>query len=1024
MIRITWNNLMPPRYKPLDIVNNLIKPSIFENANLRKDVRESAFYRKKNGTNLLTSLSSNTSGTDRSRLFSPPPILTVNVNATESSPSASRELAARMMELLLYNTVSAENIPYDYSSFPIKRAFKTQWMKIFGKVTPAVSESNLIVLSDEEQKKYKDYIEKCFFRDCVSAEDLEKCCKELARNARIKVNLTPVTIMIKGESLSSLLQSIQVCEQLLSTSEKDALFFERMAVLSIIASAWYIWEEAGKEEKSKVEEKSKNGSEEKNEHKIIGIEAVEKNTVQTWEENKHETKGGNQDPKCICVEQVLRLRNMLFPISRPSSLSSEVVVQCSDTLGASQRDKDNKLATDKLIEVRGLIDDEKYREAGILCEEIFSTYKNADDTILAKALVYLYSCCSKSSLKPLYFSSTKDILKEAHLYDGSYIPQQKSEILAACQKAKSIDSGICILNEKNAASEWVERTIPLNWTILVSEHPEKEESKSKKRRYILLSDDYSKNISDALKILDAIHRDLDLRYSPILDWKDTELYIRCHEEEVTPLLDTALSFFVANSEIEIDGLFQIFLIDEEKRSADYLFARYPLFYPLTFNQQRVKKLASGTAGKVNKETPPQTMHLVILSDNDNSRYVEWAIREAFWMLPRYDNNIHTKITILSPYATNICWSVNASCPGFTSFSTLDGQEYEHPYCISIDDITFPQINYCSTSFTNRALQYELEQLCTNDENLYFIVDSKSDLEGIRLGVKIREAIIRNTVFCNQIHHYSKYNFVIALRLSNADYAELAENLIVPKENEQDNRWFNSYNFISFGTLQSLYSWDELSGGILEKISQNIHLQYCNSQKDKKSCQKNLISYFRRLYNHDSSFAAAVSFPYRLFEAGVTPEAWYIQNVNAFWGKENRRELAVQFQGKLNREPDLVEKLAKYEHMRWCCYELSRGWLPATGDQTVQYMKAGVRRHVLQIAKLHPCICAWKKLENLQNLLNSEREHQHKQFDQYEAAVKNPIYDYFQRIDLKNIKETPSILQLQWRIHEHDKEVER
>ncbi len=76
----------------------------------------------------------------------------------------------------------------------------------------------------------------------------------------------------------------------------------------------------------------------------------------------------------------------------------------------------------------------------------------------------------------------------------------------------------------------------------------------------------------------------------------------------------------------------------------------------------------------------------------------------------------------------------------------------------------------------------------------------------------------------------------------------------------------------------------LNGGVIEEISQCVHLQYCQSSQQKDACYENLKSYFERLYNRDSSFSAAVSMPYRLFEAGITPtpdwSSWDIQDPDA------------------------------------------------------------------------------------------------------------------------------------------------
>ena len=119
------------------------------------------------------------------------------------------------------------------------------------------------------------------------------------------------------------------------------------------------------------------------------------------------------------------------------------------------------------------------------------------------------------------------------------------------------------------------------------------------------------------------------------------------------------------------------------------------------------------------------------------------------------------------------------------------------------------------------------------------------------------------------------------------------------------------------------------------------MQYCQSSQQKDACNEHLKSYFERLYNRDSSFSAAVSMPYRLFEAGITPTpdwtSWDIQDPDAWWNSETRSHMAETYLEKLTDtsvtdtddahpsfDQKLVEQLAKYEQMRWCCYQLTRG----------------------------------------------------------------------------------------------------
>lgn len=327
------------------------------------------------------------------------------------------------------------------------------------------------------------------------------------------------------------------------------------------------------------------------------------------------------------------------------------------------------------------------------------------------------------------------------------------------------------------------------------------------------------------------------------------------------------------------------------------------------------------------------------------------------------------------------------------------------------------------------------------------MDSVSDVGSIKLATRIRELTIRKSVLDGRINSYSKKNFIIAVHCTDPDYAGLSKDLIIPKETEHANKWFNNYNFIPFASIADLYSWDQLNGGVIEEISQCVHLQYCQSSQQKDACYENLKSYFERLYNRDSSFSAAVSMPYRLFEAGITPtpdwSSWDIQDPDAWWNPETRSHMAETYLEKLtdtsvtdakNEHPsfhqDLVEQLAKYEQMRWCCYQLTRGWLPVEPSQVLQYINSGVSRHTLQIAKLHPCICSWNDLKTLQKILSDEAKREictsknidtlskeelipllNPKFAKYFSYEKD--YSYFQKLNYENIEKTADILTNQW-----------
>lgn len=1012
MIRITWNNLTPPGYTQRDIIDFLLIPAIFENPELGKYIQHSVFYkRKRKGSDEEISFPAELKGnkSSRSRLF--------------SYREDSGRIAERMMELLLCKTENEKN-PYTMSTYPIRHEFKKQWKTILSPVDHLSEDQkgqfkkdkkgyyytkyNRRLLTEEEVKNYKEYIS-LFFKenkkeDFAEHEEILKRYLDITRKSissrGIERKFDSCSIVFKYDKqdvhLDHLLNSITASDYSKSPykdekdnppiSNGDNLFFERLSTMSVIACVWYIWEKA-------------------------------KNSP-------------------AYASQVMYLAEMLFPEEEIKKL----VPKKSRTISSDNNTNENKSIAESsdiknaehgLEQIEAYLSSGEYKKAGILCEKIFRTYKQASDLIKGKTLAYLVKCCENGYPKPPIFSSIDAIKKEALNYGCIYIAPKRNEIKANPARFSDPSEGIYTINCQNAIYDRITETSPSNWALTVSSEPESTLVPDTNQRIILIDDNFEANMQDAINILDKIKKSISANKTSISSWKNLELYIRCNENDIAPLLDTALSYFTEDGSVNSSdalSLIKIYLIDEAKRSADYLFAKYPHFYPLTFERSTNSK---------NK-----TIHLVIVSDNPDQRYSKWLIKEGFWTLPRYNREIHTKITLISPHASEICYSIASECPGLADFSTNDGKtidQLDDDHKINIPDIPFTEISYKSTSFSDRSIWEEIKKVCSSDDYLYFVIDSFSDLEGIKLGTRIRELVIRKTVYSGRIHSYSKKDYIIAVHCINPDYAGLSQDLIVPKEKEYSNQWFNDYNLLTFGSLDELYSWKQLNGGVLEELSQCFHLQYSGSGYSKKECKQHLASYFRRLYNRDSSFSAAVSLPYRLFEAGVTPDPWFIQNPDSWWSREIRKELAKKYNEKLfpkalGGRPDekLRERLAKYEHMRWCCYQLTRGWLPVKAENVVQYISAGVKRHVLQIAKLHPCICSWKELEYLHIVLcNAATRRISYEEDIYSLTEKEILplldkkfkkyytpkedYDLFQKIDYKNIEETAHILNIHWQL---------
>lgn len=703
---------------------------------------------------------------------------------------------------------------------------------------------------------------------------------------------------------------------------------------------------------------------------------------------------------------LLSVGEMIFPISAIPSSREQSLENPADV-----KDKYNRAVS--LFKEKG-----DYAASAALFSEIVTEHLTAPNEILATSYEYLYKCYGISSVRISPIGTKEELRRWASHYGSTDIPPRAHQIRQKPQPSSSDDIGLCVFNKLDSSKttsqifRWITETLPARWKWKTASGSDLSETKFTgfKVRFVFINSSYSQNLEDALLILDAVRNHQIAGGDPLM-YQNMEMVIRCQEEEATSLLDTACSFLDRDY-----PPVKIFLIDEKKRAADYLFAQHPLFYPLTFSFNRCKKDTTGTT-------------LIVVSDNPDTEYVSWLIRDAFWMLPQSSAKIRSKIITLSPNAAEIAAKIAAVCPGLSAFMSIADpiSDYREPLSapvnIDIDDISFPELEYHPVSVNSRAFQAKLENIVRDDVLPYFVVDSDSDLSAVTLGKRIREILIKKAVSKHQLGKYSSDSTVIAVRIQNPDYAGLTRDLIVPKETEHDGFWFNDYKLITFGSFKDLFSWDQLTGGAIEFTAQCIHLQYCssNDQYDftKEPSTEDMTSYFHRLYNRDSSFAAAMSLPYRLFEADISPDRWYISNDNAYWGEAERALLAQTFDARLREDeakerPELIERLARYEHTRWCCYMLSMGWLPATQSETVSYINNGVTRHSLQIAKLHPCICSWKDLEYLYRDLHmcysgAVDAYGKPRINKLFKAYRHDDPEHFQKIDINNIRQTADIL---------------
>lgn len=699
-------------------------------------------------------------------------------------------------------------------------------------------------------------------------------------------------------------------------------------------------------------------------------------------------------------------------------------------------------AKDKLDKAMLFLQTDNYQAAGDLLTDIIIHYSSLTSKDTIRIAYDKLDLCRQHNYKtPNWLNSSSSIEYEATRYGSKNTTKTSYNIKPKEERANSLNSGLYYMKCSNKEiAHWITSTIPCNWTSLafISLSNTKNQNDfnlhnilynytivlKNNIRFIFAEDSFDENINDALNVLNELKGLIDFNISSPKDWGNIEIIIRCEQETVTPIIDTACSFLPEKLDDDMPGFeynpIKIHILDEKKRTADLLYANHPLFYPLT--TPRIKEQIHNFQKNSDNATQKKpNFNLVIVSDNIDIDYTVWLIRQAFWLLPHLNIPITSKITVLSPYAKDILNRTSSICPGFAQFSTnTNNQNIKVPKedIFDIKDLCVPAIEYHTINMESPNLQEYIKTFIAQEDILYYVIDSSSDLYAIQIGMKIRKLSIRRALNKKQLKYYTPDSTIITVRCSNPTYANLTNQLIVPKETEHDNLWFNDYKLIPFGSINELFSWDELTGGTIEFMSLCIHLQYCTPSDKKcdytkKPSNQDIWSYYRRMYNRDSSYAAAISLPYRLFEAGVvlSPLQWQFYNKQSLWSKENRKILSEMFS-----KVEDIEALCKWEHNRFCCYLLSTGWLPAIPDQTRYYMNNGVTRHTLQIAQLHPCLCSWNDLKiDLYFALHAAYKGQQDAYGNYKKPNNNFIKfkdddeTYFQKFDIDNIKQTGDIL---------------
>ena len=507
---------------------------------------------------------------------------------------------------------------------------------------------------------------------------------------------------------------------------------------------------------------------------------------------------------------------------------------------------------------------------------------------------------------------------------------------------------------------------------------------------LLLSDDFKLNFTQFLAVLDLIHTNPSDSLS-----EELTICLRTDESLYSSLIDTALKHVGCD-------LIKVFIIDEKKDAVQRLLGRHPLFYPIQ----------SISAEKLNEEET--IINFVVVSD-DTDTLSEWLVREAFWMSCFNYKGMKVHITVLSPNATKLENTIKGKYPGM--FIDLN----------KLDRVSLVDINYSSISDINSfELEVKLNSLSKINSFFYCVVATDDSLKGFELAKRLREWSIRRRIN-NGANLIGVTDLpVIAFFCRDDTVAHIARSISV-QDIDKGHSWYNNYRIIPFGMTSELFNWDSVLNNITEETARCVHLQYSDIEPDADDAiiNEGLKSYYSRVYNRDSSTALAISLPYRLFHMPYTdndigirmdhivPRGWNILNDNAYSNPDTVDRMSKMFKTGLDDE-SIINSLLMYEHARWCRFMLSRGWMPASPDETVSFIKRGNPKQQLFIARMHGCICPTEDLSLLQKTLHNDLpEAQRNSYAPAGHGSSLAQYSKFIARDRDNITKTADLLDRTW-----------
>lgn len=232
---------------------------------------------------------------------------------------------------------------------------------------------------------------------------------------------------------------------------------------------------------------------------------------------------------------------------------------------------------------------------------------------------------------------------------------------------------------------------------------------------------------------------------------------------------------------------------------------------------------------------------------------------------------------------------------------------------------------------------------------YVIVSEETDNMTMERGVLLRRLFYKidpdfkacPPIFC-YIKEPAKFNLVKNLSTAEAN----------PKRKM-------NYDLIPFGSLDEVFTYENLIDSRLDKLAKNVHLAYEEIFSDGEINVKEALKRFNIFeVNKRSNRANALHIRYKLNMLGLD----YTDDPDAE---------SVRLQDYCTEEA--LDRMSCSEHNRWMAFLETEGWIPSEREEVLSYRESGISkgRHNCPILKMHPYICEYEKLKDLSEELEGK-----------------------------------------------------